>query len=312
MKTVVAAVFLIVAGAACAMPSAVAATPSGSSPTATPEIAAIRVNGVELHYTDRGSGPPIVFVHGGLADYRELSETAAALPGGFRTITYSRRHSFPNRNPRPGTDHSMMREVEDLAGLIETLGLGPVHLVGTSYGAFTSLMFALHRPDLVRSVVAAEPPLLHWLPDIEGGVEAQTEFDTLVMKPSAAAFADDDPRRALTVALDYFVGPGGIDLIPAEFRDMLLANIEDWRAITTAPLSLPRVTREEMSRISVPVLLISGGKTADVHRLVDPVLAQVIPTSRRAIIAEGSHEMCSEQPAACAAAIADFLRLQGH
>ena len=62
-----------------------------------------------------------------------------------------------------------------------------------------------------------------------------------------------------------------------------------------------------MSKIAVPVLMISGGKTAPVHRLIDPELAKIIPGSQRVVIAEGSHDMCSEQPEACATAIASFL-----
>lgn len=301
---------VLAAVGAIALPTPAAAGSPDDPAERSAKVQAARVNGVELHYVDRGAGVPILFVHGGLADYRELIPIADALPGGFRTIAYSRRHSFPNGNPPPQSDHSMLRDVEDVAALIEKLGLGPVHLVGTSYGAFTSLMVALHRPDLVRSVTAAEPPLLHWLPDMENGQAAHDQFYAAVMTPSAAAFADEDPVRALTVALDFFVGPDGINQIPADFRDMLLANVEDWRAITTAPQSLPRVTREQIATIPVPVLLISGGKTADVHRLIDPEIERVITNAKRVIIADGTHDMCSEHPAACAAAIADFIGRQ--
>jgi pimeloyl-ACP methyl ester carboxylesterase len=62
-----------------------------------------------------------------------------------------------------------------------------------------------------------------------------------------------------------------------------------------------------MAAIAVPVLIISGGETAPVHRLVDPELARVVPGSTRVVIAGGSHDMCSEQPDACARAIADFI-----
>jgi non-heme chloroperoxidase len=270
-------------------------------------LQAAKVNGVELHYIDQGTGVPVVFVHGGLADYREFAPIAEALAQGYRTVTYSRRHSFPNNNPHPKSDHSMLREVEDLAALIETLELGPVHVVGGSYGAYTSLMLALQRPDLARSVIAAEPPLLHWLAGIEGGREAYDHFHDTVMRPSIAAFAASDPLGALAVAVEYFAGPNGMEQIPVEFRDMLLANLDDWRAITTAPHIFPPVTRDEMSAITRPVLLISGGKTAAVHRLIDPELARVIPGAARVVIEEGSHDMCSEQPEACAAVIGSFI-----
>lgn len=307
MRSLARACLLTASMALVAFPAAVAANPPDVATSKEPPVAAIRVNGVELHYVDCGKGVPVVFVHGGLADYREWLPTATALPAGYRTIAYSRRYSFPNSNAPPGNDHAMLRDVEDVAALIEKLELGPVHLVGASYGAFTSLMVALHRPDLVRSVTAAEPPLLHWLPDIEKGPEAHEHFYSAVMRPSAAAFAAGNPVGALSAAVDYFVGPDGINQIPPDFRDMLLANIEDWRAITTSPAALPPVTREQVATISVPVLLISGGKTADVHRLIDPELERVIPGAKRITIAEGTHDMCSEQPAACAAAISSFI-----
>lgn len=287
-----------------------AASPEVSAPGQASALESARVNGVELHYVDHGAGVPVVFVHGGLADYREWGPVAAALPDGYRTVTYSRRHSFPNTNSPPTADHSMLREVDDLAGLIEALELGPVHVVGVSYGAYTALMLTLRRPDLVQSVTAAEPPLLHWLPDIPGGREARDHFDDAVMRPSAAAFAAGNPVGALTVAVEYFVGPDGMEKIPPEFRDMLLANLDDWRAITTAPGVFPPVTRDEVAKISRPVLIISGENTAAVHRLVDPELARVIPGAERIVIAGGTHDMCSEQPAACAAAIGSFILSQ--
>jgi non-heme chloroperoxidase len=293
-------------------PSIAFASSADPRAPSTPVLSVARVNGVELHFLDRGAGVPIVFVHGGLADYREWLPTAEALPAGYRMVTYSRRHSFPNRNAPPRTDHAMLREVDDLAALIESLELGPVHVAGVSYGAFTALMLALQRPDLVRSVIAAEPPLLHWLPDIEGGREAHDHFYRAVMTPSAAAFAADNPIGALSAALDYFVGPDGLNTIPLEFRDMLLANIEDWRAITTAPEALPGVTREQIASISVPVLLISGAETAAVHRLIDPEVARVLPHAERVMIVGGTHDMCSEKPADCAAAINRFISRQGH
>ncbi|HVL79759.1 MAG TPA: alpha/beta hydrolase [Sphingomicrobium sp.] len=290
-------------------PAATAAAP-GAAEAQPAELPAVRVNGVELHYVQRGAGVPIVFVHGGLADYRELAPVAEALPDGFLTVTYSRRHSFPNRNPPPRTDHTMIAEVDDLAALIETLGVGAVHVAGTSYGAYTALMLGLRRPDLVRSVTAAEPPILHWLADIEGGQAAHDHFNEAVMGPSAAAFAAGDPAGALAVAVEYFAGPNGMETTPAEFRDMLLANLEDWRAITTAPGVFPAVTRDEMAKIAVPVLIISGQKTAPVHRLVDPELARILPAATRIVIADGTHDMCAEQPAACAAAIRGFIGRQ--
>jgi hypothetical protein len=57
---------------------------------------------VELHYVERGSGTPVVLVHGSLADYTywEWSDQIPLLAEHHRVIAYSRRYNHPNRNPR--------------------------------------------------------------------------------------------------------------------------------------------------------------------------------------------------------------------
>src|ERR1700738_4793996 len=75
-------------------------------------------DGVELHYVERGTGVPIVFVHGSLSDGGYWNdEVAAFAASGYRAIAYSRRYNPPNANkPRPG--YSAIVDADDLAALI--------------------------------------------------------------------------------------------------------------------------------------------------------------------------------------------------
>lgn len=246
-------------------------------------------------------------MHGGLADYRELSPLTEDLASRYRTVVYSRRHSFPNDNPPPGADEHMSREVADLAAVIEALNLAPAHVAGTSYGGFVALMLALERPDLVRTVIAAEPPLLHLLRGVDGGQAAYDEFYAKVIQPSQSAFAAGQPEQALRTAMDYFVGPGGLDVLPPEVQQMLRGNLDDWHAITSAPGALPEVSRKKLSTIKPPVLILSGGASAAVHRLIDPELVRHLPNAAKVVIDEGTHEMCVELPAECIRLIEKFI-----
>lgn len=269
--------------------------------------AKVQVNGVDLHYVERGSGEPIVFVHGSLVDYREWAPVAEQLAGEYRTVTYSRRYNYPNENPLTATDHSAAIEAEDLAALIQARGLGPANVVGVSYGGYTGLLLALRHPELVRSLVVVEPPLVRWLPDLPGGTEVAAAFFNRAWTPAAEAFRRGDPTGALRVSLDYLVFPGALDKLPVEFRAMLMDNIREWEALTTSTDAFPPITPEQLGGLNIPVLVVSGERGLEIARLVDPALARAVRNGKHLEIPEGTHDVCSEQVATCAEAIRAFL-----
>ena len=104
----------------------------------------MRIGGVELHVEPPiGAGDPLVIVHGGWTDHTAFDAVVGPLARSFRVIRYDRRgHSRSEYGPGPAPRR---RDEDDLAELIEAIGSGPVHLVGTSYGATISLALAI-RP----------------------------------------------------------------------------------------------------------------------------------------------------------------------
>ena len=117
----------------------------------------IRANGQLFHYLDEGVGPPLVLIHGSIADYREWSKQVGPLSQRYRVIAYSRRYHWPNSPPRKDADATLDRQAEDLEAIIKALGISPAHVVGHSYGGATALIVALRRPELVRTLVLVEP-----------------------------------------------------------------------------------------------------------------------------------------------------------
>ena len=77
----------------------------------------------------------------------------------YRVIALSRRYAYPNRQEENETnDYSVTQHSQDLTQFLKTINVGPVHLVGHSYGAFTALMVTLENPELVKSLILGEPP----------------------------------------------------------------------------------------------------------------------------------------------------------
>ncbi|MEY2539747.1 MAG: hypothetical protein QOG67_3487 [Verrucomicrobiota bacterium] len=271
------------------------------------QLKTIRVNEVEIHYLERGQGMPVILIHGGLGDYREWTAQIPALASGYRVIAYSRRYNFPNSNPTIAPNHSALVEADDLAGLIDALKLERVHLVGYSYGGFTALCYATQHPDRVRSLTLAEPPVLDWLKNIDGGQVERDRFLQDMWRPAAQAFQRDKPEEALRITCDYFSGKGSYDQMPKQVRDMLQDNVREWKALTTSTDAFPPLGRDVVQKLALPILLISGEKTLPPLRMIHEELLRLLPWAEELSLPNATHDMWIEEPEACGRALRNFL-----
>jgi pimeloyl-ACP methyl ester carboxylesterase len=267
--------------------------------------------GVRLHVADVGTGEPVVFVHGSLSDYTYWSDQQPAFAAaGRRSIAYSRRYNWPNRN-KPIPSYSAVTDAQDLAGLIGALELGRVHLVGHSYGALTSLILAARRPDLVRTVSLAEPPamsLLAHAPDAEAarGKAMLADVRRRMIPPMTAAFRRGDREAGVAHFIDYvFQDPQAWARLPAAAKAETLKDAGEWDVMLTTGELFPEVTPAEVRRIQAPVLLLSGGKSYPFLGVIDETLASLLPQARRILFPEATHQMWLQQPEACRQATLD-------
>jgi non-heme chloroperoxidase len=264
--------------------------------------------------SSRGHGVPIVFVHGSVDDYRSFEPQLDLLSRRYRVIAYSRRYNFPNTNALSG-DHSAAVEAEDLANLLKALGAYPAHIVGHSYGAYTALILAMKHPELVRSVVLAEPPLLRWLPALPGGQHLYDDFMNKMWDPTGREFRRGDDRQALRITIDWFGRngyvidgkPAHFDTLPPEIRAFILQNSREWRALTTSSDAFPMLDRAAVKAVKVPILLMSGQNTMQLNKLIDAELRKLLPRAEAVVIRGATHEMWAEQPDVCRARISSFI-----
>ncbi len=278
--------------------------------TAAPETAAlktIQVNGVELHYLDKGTGIPVIFIHGGLVDYRRWTEQVEPFAEHYRVITYSRRYNFPNKNQRIDPAYSAAVDADDLAALITKLGLGPAHIVGESYGAYAGLFLAVHHPELVRSLVLAEAPMMRWLNATPEGKGFYDEFQDHLWQPVGRAFRENKPQEAMRIAVKYFLAGATLEEIPAESRALIEANLSEWQALSTSTDAFPSLRREEVAGVRAPTLLMGGEATLPLQKLLDAQYAALLPNCQRVVIEHATHEMWDEQPVACREKALQFL-----
>jgi non-heme chloroperoxidase len=273
-----------------------------------PPAADFRVtNGARLHHLDAGGGDPVLLLHGSLTDarYWQRCGLLPALAAHRRVVAPSRRHNHPH----PASDladYAAGDDAADAVELITALGLGSVHLVGHSYGAFAALLVAVERPDLVRSLVLAEPPLMRWLPLLPDGDGIWEAFEASTWRRLGAAFEESD-AAGLELTARWYFGRAFDEIDPAWQRDFRDA-VREWRALTTSPDAFPLVPFERVERLGVPTLLLSGARNAGGYNdVIDTGLAKLIPGARRVVIPDAGHEMFLDAPSEVATTLLRFF-----
>ncbi|MBD0271145.1 MAG: alpha/beta hydrolase [Acetobacteraceae bacterium] len=114
----------------------------------------IEVDGVRLHYTDRGSGQPVVLIHGNAVtgDDYDTSGVAGRLAETHRVIVFDRPGFGHSERPR-GRLWTAMAQADLLHKALERLDVQRPVVVGHSWGAIVALSLAARRKDDTAGLV---------------------------------------------------------------------------------------------------------------------------------------------------------------
>jgi len=112
---------------------------------------------LKLQFWDWGSHgkPALILVHGGLDHARSWDWVARALRDDFHVYALDLR-GHGNRAWAPGALYSVLEHVLDLSALADVIQSYPVHIIGHSLGAVTSLLYSGIYPERVKKLVAIE------------------------------------------------------------------------------------------------------------------------------------------------------------
>lgn len=158
MRRATSAVLVIVLGLLTAPASAQAPPPRWLTLPATPSLPTPQatgmasVNGVAIWYATFGNGPPVVLLHGGLANSSYWGHQVTALAQKYRVIVMdSRGHGRSTRNAQP-YGYGLM--ASDVVGLMDHLGVAKAAVVGWSDGAILGLDLAINHPGRLTRLFA--------------------------------------------------------------------------------------------------------------------------------------------------------------
>lgn len=241
---------------------------------------------IDLHYEDRGSGRPVVLIHGWpLSGAYWERQVAALLAAGYRVLHYDRRGFGQSSRPVTGYDYDTL--ADDLFTLLAHLDLWDVTLVGFAMGAGELARYlGAYGAKRVRSVVffASLPPFLLKTPDNPSGIDDEV-FDAV----QRGLAADRPAYLARFLSNSYNVDVLGGDALGEHVeRQLDVAVAASPQATADCVRACTTDFRSDCRRVDVPALIVHG----DADRIL-PLAATSVPLhallrASRLVVIEGA------------------------
>ena len=234
------------------------------------------VNGVEIHYAEYGSGPPVILLHGGLGNSDYWGDLIPALAPHYRVITMdSRGHGRSTRDAQP-YGYDLM--AADVVALMDHLKLAKADIVGWSDGAIIGLDIAMNHPDRIGRLVAfaANSTVAGLKPDID-------------KNPTFAAYIERAGK-------EYEKNSP----TPDEYEAFLNQIGAMWA-------SQPDWSEADLARIRTPVLIVDGEHDEAIRPDHTEMLARVVPGAQLLFLPGVSHFAMLQNPSEFNAAVLKFL-----
>jgi pimeloyl-ACP methyl ester carboxylesterase len=259
-------------------------------------VESVKAGGLEIAYERVGAGAPLVFVHGAGDDSRIWQPQLAGLADEFTVVAWDEPGAGQSADLPEGFDLAFFADA--LAALVESIGLGPAHVAGLSWGGTVVLELYRRHPGLVATLIMI---------DTYAGWKGSLPADEVAARVAGArqmlAAPDEqfDPTLPGLFAADP--PPEYVPLLAAIAADVHPATLRRELAIMAeADLS------DLLPHIAVPTLLIWGQIDARSPLTVAHQFEEAIPDTELVVIEGAGHLSNLERPEHVNEAVRDFCR----
>jgi len=222
---------------------------------------------IRLNYVERGSGEPLILLHGNGESLEYFSNQLEFFPAWYRVIAVDTRGH--GQSPRGEAPFTIDQFADDLRDFMRETGIAAAHILGFSDGGNIALTFALKYPKMVRSLILNGANL------DPSGVKTRVQLPIVLGYRFAKLFSRGNAE--------------------AKKKTEMLGLMVNW----------PKIRPGRLKYMNIPTLVIAG--THDMIKATHTgLIFESIPGAKIEII-DGDHFIASKNPADFNAAVMSFL-----
>ena len=249
----------------------------------------ITVNGLKLYYEIEGDGAPVVLIPGFAAGRWIWFKQTAELSRNFRVIIFDPRGVSASDKPEGAQTIGLL--ADDIAHLLETIGINSAHIVGASFGGFVAQEFALKFPAMTRKLVLC-------CTSFGGPNHVNPTPETLQALASTKGLnSEDRMRENLLLAFTPEFVQTQVDEVDRIVHLRATNEVPEHIYLSQLQAAMSFNAESRLAEIKSPTLVLSGDADIIVPVQNSRNLASKIPGAQLKIIKGGSHTFFIEQAA---------------
>ena len=230
----------------------------------------VKVGDININYEIHGQGEPLVFIMGAGGSYEPILAVIPMYSEQFRCVVFDNRGV--GKTDAPDIPYTTKMMADDLAGLLDIIGISKTHISGSSMGGMIAQQFAIHYPERVNRLILkctyCGGPKSVPIPEFDS-----SDVDNIIKMAITSQYIADNPE--------------------------MVQNFKSWFSQGTSTVGITHQieatrshdTYESLSKITAPTLIITGDSDEAVPPENSKILASQIPNSELVILPNTGHVM---------------------
>jgi pimeloyl-ACP methyl ester carboxylesterase len=274
----------------------------------------IEIPGARLHYATSGNGEPLLLIPGLGLDHAYYRFGAPLLSRRLQVLAVDPRGI--GRSTKSPPPYSVEGWADDFAVMIDQLGLGPIHVLGSSLGGAMALALAQRHPDKLKSLI-----VVGGFSELDRATELNFRLRLRLIQKLGMSDEVADYMGLWTLTRKFINSDAGYAAVMRANQANIRANsAESYSAFIEALLKWGRCQPGQeqepkfttlLASIKGPTLVVTSDNDHLIPRELSELIATSIPGAKLVVMPGAGHIPFMEQPEQVARIVLEFIASLG-